>query len=184
MAGAGRRKAVKRIITLVPATAGAQADGARENVSMSERDPRGGAERPAVVIVEEHPTRRLARAAALSARWRVLALDSFDALGRVQRAEQPSLVLLAVDPERPGAATRAAQRAKTAMSPPRVGLVCAGAVEDPAGLLNESGADGWLSGAVTDEALNAWVGQLMRGERPITQAAAPRRGLLGRLFGR
>ena len=83
---------------------------------MSERDPPSGAERLGVVIVEEHPARRLGRAAALSARWRVLALESAETLSRVQRAERPALVLLSVDPAHPGAATRAAQRAKTDLS--------------------------------------------------------------------
>ena len=151
---------------------------------MSERDPQGGAERLGVVIVEEHLARRLARAAALSARWRVLALESFDTLGRVQRAERPTLVLLSVDPAHPGAATRAAQRAKSELSPPRVGLTCPGRVDDPAALVAGCGADGWLGGEVNEATLNAWVAQVMRGERPITQDQAPRRGLLGRLWGR
>lgn len=151
---------------------------------MSARDPQGGAERPGVVIVEEHPARRLSRAAALSARWRVVALESFDSLSRVQRAERPALVLLAVDPARPGAATRAAQRAKSELSPPLVGLICPGRVEAPEVWVAGCGADGWLGGEADEGALNAWIDQVMRGERPITQAQAPRRGLLGRLLGR
>ena len=151
---------------------------------MSERDPPSGAERLGLVIVEEHPARRLGRAAALSARWRVLALESADSLSRVQRAERPALVLLSVDPAHPGAATRAAQRAKTEQSPPRVGLLCHGRVDDPAALVLGCGADGWLGGEVSEATLNAWVAQVMRGERPITQDPAPRRGLLGRLWGR
>ena len=151
---------------------------------MSERDPHGGAQRPGVVIVEEHLARRLGRAAALSARWRVLALESFEALSRVQRAERPTLVLLSVDPAHPGAATRAAQRAKSELSPPRVGLTCPSRVDDPAALVAGCGADGWLGGEVSEATLNAWVAQVMRGERPITQDPAPRRGLLGRLWGR
>jgi hypothetical protein len=124
---------------------------------MSERDPQGGAQRPGVVIVEEHMARRLGRAAALSARWRVLALESFETLSRVQRAERPSLVLLSVDPAHPGAATRAAQRTKSALSPPRVGLLCHGRVDDPAALVLGCGADGWLGGEVNEATLNAWV---------------------------
>lgn len=180
----GRRKAVKRKLSLAPVTARTRPEHAREKPSMSERDPQGGAQRPGVVIVEEHMARRLGRAAALSARWRVLPLESYDSLSRVQRAERPTLVLLAVDPARPTAATRAAQRAKSELSPPRVGLLCHGRVDDPAALVLACGADGWLGGEANEATLNAWVAQVMRGERPITQDQAPRRGLLGRLFGR
>jgi DNA-binding response OmpR family regulator len=141
--------------------------------------------RPALLVADRDPRSRLRLVSALRDDWQVGTPAPGEELVRLCRKERPAVVLLRVGRGPLQDTLRTCRVLKTeAGRTPLVGLVDpARRLRDPAQALEGCAGDGYLGGAVDDDAVRAFVTALANGERPIVQGPG-RGGLLDRILRR
>ncbi|MCB9781147.1 MAG: hypothetical protein H6742_21450 [Alphaproteobacteria bacterium] len=137
--------------------------------------------RPQVLLAVQDTRTRLRLLAALGAAFDAVPLAVDDDPVRAVRQQRPAIVLLEVPRGRSGNALRACRTIKTdAGTPPAVALVdVEGRLEEPLAAVEACMADGSLGTVEDEQAVRAFVHDVLAGRRPVVPAAA-RGGLLRR----